>query len=105
MNGNTCIKCTDSYRSFATVRRSVQVESFGMNMNTFLRALSKKLEDEGEDLRGRGRWMAKDFGMRSRFARRPAGQDSLPSQGSRDVASNRCEGLRFVTTLDQGIGN
>lgn len=43
--------------------------------------------------------MAKGFGTRSRAGQRPAGQDFLPGQGSRDAASNHCEDLRLVTTL------
>ncbi len=46
-------------------------------MNTFPLALSKKLEGEGERFAGRRSWVAKDFGMRSRVAQRPAGQDSF----------------------------
>jgi hypothetical protein len=46
-------------------------------MNTFPLALSQKLEGEGKRFELGGE-AATDFGMRSRVASRPAGQDFFP---------------------------
>jgi hypothetical protein len=55
-------------------------------MNTFPLALSQKLEGEGKGLGGWRGEVAIGFGMRSRVALRPAGQDSFtwPRAARRD---------------------